>query len=106
MISDLSGGNLSGAARNAMVGRAVTLVGDTQAALTDQQSQIGLVQNRVSNANDQLKSQVSLFNTHLVSLEGVDQNEAATRISTLLNQMETAYTLTSRLQKLSLVNYL
>jgi len=106
MLSDFSGGNLSGAARNAMVNRAVAFVGDTQTAITDQQSQIGLVQNRVSKANDQLNSQVNLLNTHLVSMEGVDQNEAATRISTLLNQIETSYTLTARLQKLSLVNYL
>jgi flagellar hook-associated protein 3 FlgL len=106
MVSDLSGGKLSGAAKSAMIGRAVSLVGSTQATLTDQQSQIGLVQNRVSNANDRMNSQVSLFNTQLVGLEGVDQNEAATRISTLLNQIETSYTLTARIQKLSLVNYL
>lgn len=106
MISDFFSGNLSGAAKTAMVGKAASLVGDTQTAITDQQSQIGLVQNRVSDANDRLNSQVSLFNTHLVSLEGVDQNEAATKITTLLNQIETSYTLTARLQQLSLVNYL
>jgi flagellar hook-associated protein 3 FlgL len=107
MVSDLSGSSaLSGAAKSAMISRAVTLVGDTQTAITDQQSQVGLVQNSVSRANDQLNSQVNLFNTHLVSLEGVDQNDAATKISTLLNQIEASYTLTARIQQLSLVNYL
>ncbi|TAN15202.1 MAG: flagellar hook-associated family protein [Rhizobiaceae bacterium] len=106
MITDLTGGNLSGAAKAAMVSKAISLVGNTQGTLTDQQSQIGLVQNRVSNANNRMNSQVNLFNTQLVGLEGVDQNEAATKISTLLNQIETSYTLTARLQKLSLVNYL
>jgi len=106
MVSDFFSGNLSDAAKNAIVGKASSLVGDTQTALTDQQSQIGLVQNHVSNANNQLNSQVSLFNTHLVSLEGVDQNEVATKITTLLNQIETSYTLTARMQQLSLVNYL
>ena len=36
----------------------------------------------------------------------VDPTEASVRVNTLQNQIETALALTSRMQKLSLINYL
>ena len=43
---------------------------------------------------------------HINLLEAVDPAEASTRISLLLTQIETAYSLTARIQRLSLLNYL
>jgi flagellar hook-associated protein 3 FlgL len=40
------------------------------------------------------------------ALEGVDPYEASSRLSALMNQIETAYAMTGRIQKLSLLNYL
>jgi flagellar hook-associated protein 3 FlgL len=43
---------------------------------------------------------------HIGKLEGVDPYEASTRLSQLMTQVETAYAMTARVQKLSLLNYL
>jgi flagellar hook-associated protein 3 FlgL len=42
----------------------------------------------------------------LQDIEGVDQTEAAARVSGLMTQIEAAYTLTSRISQLSLTKYL
>jgi len=39
-------------------------------------------------------------------VEGVDPYEASTRMNSLLAQVEASYTLTSRIQQMSLMNYL
>jgi flagellar hook-associated protein 3 FlgL len=60
----------------------------------------------VSGATDRINSQVDLFQRNLQDLEGVDPYEASTKITSLLNQIETSYSLTARIQQLSLVNFL
>lgn len=55
---------------------------------------------------DALDAQSSLLTTRLTELQGVDTYEASTLINTLQTQLETAYTLVSKLQSLSLVDYL
>jgi flagellar hook-associated protein 3 FlgL len=106
MVSHFMPGNLSAAAKGALVDKASGLVSD---ALTDsaaQQADLGLTQNKVSNATDRIKSQVDLFQRNLQDLEGVDPYEASTRITSLLGQLEASYSLTARMQQLSLVNFL
>ncbi|MCZ7594038.1 MAG: flagellin [Hyphomicrobium sp.] len=44
--------------------------------------------------------------TQVNSLEAVDPNEAATRVSALLTQIETSYALTARIMGLSILDYL
>lgn len=48
----------------------------------------------------------SIIDTQLTGLIGVDTEEASVRLTTLLTQIETSYTITSRILNLSLVNYL
>ena len=50
--------------------------------------------------------QVDLFQRNITQMQGVDPYEASTRVSTLLQQIETSYALTARIQQLSLVKYL
>ena len=45
------------------------------------QSETGFVQKRVSDASDRMKTQVDLFERHILDLEGVDPTEAATRVA-------------------------
>lgn len=106
MITGLLSGNISQAARNTVVTRSVSLVGDTLGGLAQLQSQTGLVQKRVSDASDRMKTQVDLFERHILDLEGVDPAEAATRVADLTQHIETSFALTARLQQLSLLNYL
>ena len=50
--------------------------------------------------------QATLFEKHILDMEGVDPYEASTRVADLLSHIETSYALTARIQQLSLVKYL
>jgi flagellar hook-associated protein 3 FlgL len=106
MVSDFMQGNLGQGARDALVDKASGLIADSLTDSASQQAQLGVIQNKVSGATDRIKSQVDLFQRNLQDLEGVDPYEASTRITSLLSQIETSYSLTARIQQLSLVNFL
>ena len=50
--------------------------------------------------------QSDIITNHVDALEGVDPYEASSRLTSLMTQIETAYAMTARIQKLSLLNYL
>lgn len=92
--------------RELVATRLVTNIGTVISGLNQQQSQLGLSESRVSKANDSLAAQKKIIETHLLDIEGIDTYEVKTRLDLLQQQIEIAYSLTSRLQKMSLVNYL
>ncbi|MCO6187106.1 flagellar hook-associated family protein [Rhizobium sp. L1K21] len=71
-----------------------------------QRTAIGLSQERLSAANDTLSSQKNIIESSFKKLIEVDAYEASTLVNALKTQVETSYTLTARIQQLSLVNYL
>ncbi|CDX11420.1 Flagellar hook-associated protein FlgL [Mesorhizobium sp. ORS 3324] len=106
MVSTLFTGNISQAGQSTIVSRAQAMVGEAIGGLVQVRSEAGLAQKRVSDASDRMKTQVDLFEKHIVDLEGVDPAEAATRVADLTQHIETSFALTARLQQLSLLNYL
>jgi len=74
--------------------------------LTKIQGKIGLTQERISRVNDGLNVQKNLFETFAAELDGVDAYEAAIEVNTLITQIEVSYSVTSRIQNLSLMQYL
>jgi flagellar hook-associated protein 3 FlgL len=64
------------------------------------------VQQRITNATAKLKAQQDILNNQIVGMEKVDPTEASVRVNTLQTQIQTALALTSRLQKISLLDYL
>ncbi len=76
------------------------------AGLIRDASVLGVSENRVEKANNALELQTNLVKTHIGDLEDVDPYEASTRMNTLLTQIQTSYTLTSRIQQMSLINFL
>jgi flagellar hook-associated protein 3 FlgL len=101
---ELLNANLTGEARNVVSDTAIDYMGKAIYGLDSDRSQLGLSESRVSQADDTLKAQVDIVKLNLDDLEGVDVYEASTRITSLKNQMEISYNLTSQLNKLSLVN--
>lgn len=93
-------------ALNAVSDKAISYSRQAMDGLTNVQGQLGLSQERVEKADDALDAQKNIIQNKIVDLVGVDQGEAATQVKTLQNQLETAYTLVSKIQQLSLVNYL
>jgi len=96
----------SGAAKTALVDRAIALVGEALSNIAELQSQTGVIEKRVKDASDRIKTQTELFEKHILDVEGVDPYEASSRVSNLLTQIETSYALTARLQQLSLLKFL
>ncbi len=105
-ISGLFSGNLSAAAKDTLVTRAVSMVGTSISDLANLQSETGIVEKRVSDASERIQMQANLFEKHISDTEGVDPYEAATRVSDLLSQIETSYALTARIQQISLLRFL
>ncbi len=106
IVSMLGEGGVEGQGWQAVIGRAIELVGEAASDLGTLQGQVGIVEQRVANASERLSMQIDLFKRTASDLEGVDPYEASTRISNLMAQVETSYTLTARIQQLSLVRFL
>ncbi|HTO32838.1 MAG TPA: flagellar hook-associated family protein [Pararhizobium sp.] len=106
LTTELLGANVSSAVRSTINSHAQNYVQQSVTGLIETSSTLGISESRVKKANTSLESQIKLIQTHVNDIEGVDPYEASTRMNTLLTQIETSYTLTSRLQQLSLINFL
>ncbi|MCW1412064.1 flagellar hook-associated family protein [Rhizobium sp. 1AS11] len=106
MTSALLGQGLSSDAMSTVSKQAISYTTKATSGLVTQASQLGLSQERVKKSNDALDAQSNIIKNKLVDLQGVDPYEASTLVKTLETQLETAYTIVSKIQQLSLVNYL
>lgn len=97
---------ISSEVRTAVNAKAIEYAGQAVTAIDNQRSNLGVSENRVTKANTALASQIKIITLHLGDIEGVDAYEASTRMQTLLDQVEISYSLTARIQQLSLMNYL
>lgn len=98
--------SMSEAARTEALNRGIALLGEVVNDLANQQGATGITQQRIERANDRMSMQIDLFTESLTEMEGVDPAEASTRVTSLLSQIEISYSLTARLQQLSLLRYL
>lgn len=106
MVAATFGGPLGEGARNAVLDKATALLGEAVIDLGSEQGYAGITQQRIERASERMSMQVDLFTTSLSGLEGVDEYEVATRVSGLMAQLEISYSLTGRMQQLSLLKYL
>ncbi|MFN3718724.1 MAG: flagellar hook-associated family protein [Rhizobium rhizophilum] len=98
-----------GAPANAVtvaINKAIDYTGRAITGINSTRSTLGLSENRIEKADSSLKIQVDIIETSLSSKIEVDAYEASTRVNSLLAMVEASYTLTARIQSLSLVNYL
>ena len=84
----------------------IDYIGRAISGIDSERSKLGISESRVTQANTSLDAQITILNTSITDMEGIDTYEAATRVTTLESQLSLAYTLTSRIQNLSLLNYL
>jgi flagellar hook-associated protein 3 FlgL len=106
MVADLGTSNLNQAAFQTVVDQASKLTSEAIQGLTTMQADLGTAQQRVTDANSRMSTQKDIITNHVGALEGVDPYEASTRLTALMNQVETAYAMTARIQKLTILNYL
>lgn len=106
MVADLGVTTLNDGAFTAVAETATKLASEAIQEITAVQSRLGTSAERVETSSAKLAAQQNIFNTQIVNLEGVDQFEAATRVTTLFTQLQSAYALTARVQQLTILNYL
>ncbi|WP_081157906.1 flagellar hook-associated family protein [Ensifer aridi] len=106
IASELMDENVSSEVRAYIGEAALGYVEQANTKITGERSTLGISEARVKKANTSLEAQIKLINTHITDLEGVDTYAASTRMNTLLTQVETSYTLTARIQQLSLIDFL
>ena len=88
------------------VGTAATAVSDGIAGLLDLETRLGTQQQVVEQTLSTQRDRQDLYNSQVLSLEGVDPYEAATRLNSLQTQLEATYAVTSRLSRLSFLNFM
>jgi flagellar hook-associated protein 3 FlgL len=106
MLSEFGGSELSGAAQQAVATAASSLVSEGIDSMTNVQAELGSAQSAVTDANDSMSSQLTILQERVGNLDDVNSNSTAVQISSLTNQIQMAYELTSRLQQLNLAQYL
>ena len=106
IVTEMLAVSLSGDTRELLVNRAIDYAGSAVSGINFEQTKLGMSEQRISRSNESLSTQMNLMSLHIGELENVDVYEASTRLNTLLAQVETSYTLTARIQQLSLTNYL
>jgi flagellar hook-associated protein 3 FlgL len=106
MMADLGVQNMSSETFKVVANSAITFVGEATQDLAVDQGRLGTSEARVANANTKMNAQVNVLTTQVNNLEAVDPFDAATRVNALLTQIQTAFSLTARVQQLSIVNFL
>ena len=102
--SSASGGN--SAAGQAVVSTATSLISAAVTGLTALNTGVGITQSSISDANDQLTTQINLISSQVSTKEGVDTYALTTQVSSLQTQIQASYELTAKLQQMSLVSYI
>lgn len=106
MVADLGVETLNDGTFDLIADKAVTLASEALQELTAVQSRLGSAADETAAAKDRMRAQRDVLTTQINNLENVDPFEASTRVTTLLTQLETAYALTARVQRLTILNYL
>ena len=104
--AELVTGNFNTAAQSAASQSALAIVGTSSGELAELQGRTGALVNRISESSERISVQMDELTLHSDELVNVDPYEAATRLNTLITQIETSYTLTGRLQQMSLMRFI
>ena len=106
MLSEFGGSQLSGDAQQAVATAASSLVSSGMDSMTNVQAELGSTQSAVTTANNSMSSQLTILQDQVGNLDNVNATTTAAQITSLTNQIQMAYELTSRLSQLNLAQYL
>ena len=106
MLSEFDGSALSSDAQQAVATDAASLVSQGVDSMINLQAELGSTQSAVTNANSSMSSQLTILQGQLGNLDNVNTTATAAQITSLTNQVQMAYELTTRLSQLNLAQYL
>ncbi|MEO3384876.1 flagellar hook-associated family protein [Mesorhizobium sp. CAU 1741] len=105
-ISVLVGRDLQSTTKSALLEKAISDLGAGISGIANQTGYTGITEQRIDRANERMSMQVDIISKSLIDIEGVDESEAAVKVNGLIAQIELSYTLTSRMQQMSLLKFL
>jgi flagellar hook-associated protein 3 FlgL len=105
-VSELATGQLSDDTFKALVDKAAQKTSSAVQGLGDMQARLGIGQKALADATEQLKLRKTSLTDAIHMSESVDTYEVASRINGLMTQLEASYSVTSRISRISLLNYL
>lgn len=70
------------------------------------QARVGVAEERLAQASERIDLERQALELRIGELEGVDAYEVADRLSLLMTRIEASYSVTARMQQLTLLNYL
>jgi flagellar hook-associated protein 3 FlgL len=106
MVADLGTSDLNQNTFQTVISQAIQLTQEAMQGITDVQAAIGVNQQSLANATASMEAQNGVLTNDINGLEAVDPVKAASNLNEIMTQLETSYTLTGRLQNLSLLNYI
>ncbi len=106
MLAEFGNAGLSSSAQQTLATQALSLITQGVSSITSQAANVGSALTQVTNASSSMSSQMTILQTQVGNLDNVNTTEVATQLTQLSTQLETAYQLTSQIQKLSLAQYL
>lgn len=106
MLTDLGLETLGDSARDVVTSVAREQLTTASRDVVNINAAIGTRLQRIDAANTELKRQQDIMEDTVSTLEDVDITETSLKINALKTQLEAAYTVSGRLQNLSLLNYL
>ncbi len=106
LIAELSAIGLNGSAMNQLAESSIGLMGESIGKMADEQARMGVVEERIENANDRMDFQKNILGNLLSGVTEVDSYEAAVRLNQISTSLEASYSATARIQSLSLLNFI
>jgi len=103
---ELGGTNIGQGTFQVVADTAAKTLSQSVQALGDVQARVGFAEQAIEQANTRMTSKKTLLETSVTKTEGVSAYDAATRLNALTTQLEASYSVTARISKLSLLNYL
>lgn len=106
MLADLGVDKMTRETYQVLNDAATVFAGEAVQDLAIEQARLGVVEARIETVDTKMSAQIDIMTEQINELEAVDPFDAATRVNSLLTQVETAYSLTARIQRLTILNYL
>ena len=104
--ADSATGQLNADAFSTLTSKLINVAGAVAANMSGVQSAVGVSQERLAKASDRIVLQMDYLERQIGGLENVDMAKASIELNTVSTQLQASYAVTSRLQNLSLLNYL
>jgi len=106
MAFDLGISGLTDETRGYLLDRVVGTIAEGVSGVTEIQADLGTAQQKIDRANERMSLQKTFLDERITNYEAVDPAEAKIRIDQLSTQIQTSYSLTAQLNRLSLINFI